>query len=63
MRIFFEDLREFKNIRKIEKSERPFLQIPLYLSLNVEGEEKKEEEIGSKVIIIDLLEGGCQIEL
>ena len=62
MRDLFENLREFKNIRKIERNERPFLQLSLPKpESNRKNTEK--EEIGSKVIIIDLLEGECQIEL
>ena len=62
MRDLFENLREFKNIRKIGPNERPFLQLPLPKPTS-DIKRTEKEEIGSKVIIIDLLEGECQIEL
>ena len=62
MRDLLENLREFREFRKIERNERPFLQLPLPKPIsNVKNAEK--EEIGSKVIIIDLLEGECLIKL
>ena len=62
MRDLFENLREFKYIRKIEPNERPFLQLPLPKPTS-DAKIAEKEEIGSKVIIIDLLEGECRIEL
>ena len=62
MRDLLDNLREFKKIRKIKQNERPFLQLPLPKPIS-DIKRTEKEEIGSKVIIIDLLEGECQIEL
>ncbi len=62
MRDLLENLREFKNIRKYEQNERLFLQLPPP-QLNFDEKSAKKQEIGSKVIIIDLLESECPIQL
>tara|TARA_R110000744_G_scaffold267120_1_gene381047 strand:- start:277 stop:465 length:189 start_codon:yes stop_codon:yes gene_type:complete len=62
MRDLLDNLREFKKIRKIKQNERPFLQLPLQQP-TFDKKYTEEQEKGSRVIIIDLVEGECQIEL
>jgi len=61
MRNLIEKLKIRRWIYKSKEEERPFLYLSLYPPDLYEKEEKNEEQ-GSKVIIIDLVGDECQTE-